>query len=507
LWFPTDLVSVQRSSNIATIKTLYPHNLVVGDKIRISNCDLASFDVATSKVLSVVDKYTFTHQQFDSDVALTAETSGDLYYDMAQGLTKSASYSQAATTITVTATAHGYATNDYVYLDVTSGTARSGLYQVTVTGTNTFTVTSAVSVTTSGSVTLTTHRFWGSPTYDFTDDYDPLYIVDPYLAAYYTPPPAALAGLKVIQNNILAGFVGKTLYFSDPAKPFAWPNSYAINVEYDIVAIEPVAGRLLVLTKGFPFIVDGTDPSVMTVNRVDVLHPCLNKDSVVSMPYGVVYSTHDGLAAYSPGSGLSIITDAVHDADTWSAAVNPATVIGAFYGNAYFATHSTGSFVFEQDQQTGGYFVDTTYSFTADWYDTQTNKLYYVFGVNGDIYDWDVLSQPASTMEWKSKVVVTPDYVNFGAGKVVADYTSLTSVWDSVVTAWESTSQLWNNADQITFKLWADKTLTATVSLNDNRIFRLPTGYRTDTYEISVEGNVRVRAVYLGETPLTLKTV
>jgi hypothetical protein len=507
LWFPNNLVSVRRLSNVATIKTLYPHNLVVGDKLRISNCALASFDIATAKVVSVVDEYSFTFQQFDSDVALTAELSGILYYDMAQNLTKSASYSQSGTTITVTATNHGYTTADNVYLDITSGTARSGLYSVTVTGTNTFTVTSAVSVTTSGSVTLTTHRFWGTPTYDFTDDYNPLYVIDPYLSGNYEKPPADLTGLKVVQNNILAGFSGKTLYFSDPAKPFSWPSSYAINVEYDIVAIEPVAGRLLVLTKGFPSLVDGTDPSVMTVSRVDVLHPCLNKDSVVSMPYGVVYSTHDGLASYSPGSGLSIITQAVHDADTWSASVDPSTVLGAFYGNAYFATHSTGSFVFEQDQQTGGYFVDTTYSFSSDWYDTQTNKLYYVFGTNGDIYEWDRLSQPASTMEWKSKVIITADHINIGAGKVVADYTNLTSTWDSVLTLWESTPQLWNNADQITFKFWADKQLTSTVTLNENRIFRLPTGYRTDTYEFSVEGNVRVRAVYLGETPTSLKGI
>jgi len=507
LWFPNNIVSVQRSSNTSTVKTLYPHKLIVGDKFKIASATSSTFNIDTGKVLSTPDDYTFTYQQFAGDVALTAEATGILYYDAAQNLTKSASYSQTGTTITVTATNHGYASLDYVYLDITSGTARSGLYQITVTGTDTFTVTSAASVSTSGSVTLSTHRFWGTPTYDFTDDYDPLYIVDPLLSQNYERPPVALSGLKFIQNSILAGFVGKTLYFSDVDKPFSWPAEYARNVEYDIVALEPVAGRLLVLTKGFPYIVDGTDPSVMTISRVDVLYPCLNKDSVVSLTYGVAYSTHDGLAVYSPGGGLSLATEAVHDADTWSAAIDPATVIGAFYGNAYFATHSTGSFVFEQDPNTGGFFVDTTYSFTADWYDPLTNKLYYVSGTNGDIYEWDRLGQPASTIEWKSKVIVTPDYFNFGAGKVVADYSTVTTMWDTSSTLWETTSLLWNNPDEITFKFWADKQLTATVPLSDNRVFRLPTGYRSDTIEFSVEGNVRVRAVYLGETPTALKGV
>jgi len=114
---------------------------------------------------------------------------------------------------------------------------------------------------------------------------------------------------------------------------------------------------------------------------------------------------------------------------------------------------------------------------------------------------------PASTIEWKSKVIVTPDYFNFGAGKVVADYSTVTTMWDTSSTLWETTSLLWNNPDEITFKFWADKQLTATVPLSDNRVFRLPTGYRSDTIEFSVEGNVRVRAVYLGETPTALKGV
>jgi hypothetical protein len=61
-------------------------------------------------------------------------------------------YSQTGTTVTVTMTAHGYTTGSSAYLDFTSGTAVDGLYTVTVTDANTFTVTQA-SRTTSGNVT------------------------------------------------------------------------------------------------------------------------------------------------------------------------------------------------------------------------------------------------------------------------------------------------------------------------------------------------------------------
>jgi hypothetical protein len=65
----------------------------------------------------------------------------------------SGTYSQSGTTVTVTATAHGLITGNSVYLDFTTGTAVDGVYTVTVTDANTFTVTQA-SRTTSGNVTL-----------------------------------------------------------------------------------------------------------------------------------------------------------------------------------------------------------------------------------------------------------------------------------------------------------------------------------------------------------------
>jgi len=58
-----------------------------------------------------------------------------------------------STTCTVTITNHGLTTGDRVWLNFTSGTAVDNVYPVTVTGANTFTVTTA-SLTTSGNVTM-----------------------------------------------------------------------------------------------------------------------------------------------------------------------------------------------------------------------------------------------------------------------------------------------------------------------------------------------------------------
>jgi len=355
----------------------------------------------------------------------------------------------------------------------------------------------------------TAARYWGDGgVYTFTDDFDSRNLLSILDTDEYDPPPDDLQGLVSIQNNILCGFVGNTLYFSEPALPHAWPIRYATPVGEDIVALAPIAGSMLVLTKGYPYLVSTNDPaSGVSVSRIDVLYPCLNAKSVVTMGYGIVWSTNDGLAVYSPASGAALVTKALYNNDTWQVDIDPTTVVAEYYGENYFAAHSTGSFVFEQDAKVGGYFVDTMATFSASWYDTQTGRLYYCDGTLGDVYEWDDLSQPALTMEWKSKVIVTKDMLNLGAARVIADYSTVTTSWDSETRAWESALVSWSNPDEITFKLWVDKQLIFSTSVNDMEPFRLPTGYRTDTFEVGVEGNVRVRAIHLAETPLGLREV
>jgi hypothetical protein len=225
------------------------------------------------------------------------------------------------------------------------------------------------------------------------------------------------------------------------------------------------------------------------------------------MGYGIVWSTNDGLAVYSPSSGAALVTKLLYNNDTWTVDVDPSTVVAEYYGENYFASHSTGSFVFEQDTKVGGFFVDTGPVFTASFYDTQTGRLYYVGTTDGDIFEWDDLNQPALTMEWKSKVIVTKDMVNLGAARVIADYSTVTQTWDTDVQVWNAALIDWNTADEITFRLWVNKELIFTTTVNDVDGFRLPTGYRSDTFEIGVRGNVRVRAIHLSETMLGLREV
>lgn len=350
-------------------------------------------------------------------------------------------------------------------------------------------------------------RYWGDGSFAFTDDFDSTLLTTILASDNYDAPPAGLEGIAAIQNNILCGFVGNKLYFSEPGLAHAWPAEYARTVESDIVAVVALGGDALVLTKTFPYVVRGTDPAAgMTPSRVDAPYPCLSRRSVVTMSYGIVYGTHDGLVVASP-QGVQIVTKVLYNNDTWTSELDPSTLVAEYYGEAYFASHSTGGIIFEQDSRTGGSFVETTYTFTASWYDYVTGRLYYVTGANGDIFLWDDLTQPSVTQEWKSKVFVTDDYRNYGAARVIADYTEETAIWNTVATTWSAMTKLWGSVDPVTFSLWADKALIFTTSLSDKEVFRLPTGYLTDTIEVGVTGNIRIRAIHLAETPSGLREI
>lgn len=351
--------------------------------------------------------------------------------------------------------------------------------------------------------------YWGDTTYTFTDSFNSRYLNTILESDDYDPPPNDLKGLKTIQNNILCGFVGNRLFFSEPNKPHAWPPDYEKVVDSDIVAIEPISSvGAIILTKGYPYLVDGSDPAVLTIRRVDALYPCVSSKGVVSMSYGVVYPTYEGLAVYSPTSGPRLVTGALYEQDSWSLSFDPTTVVATYYNDSYLASHSAGGFVFQFDQQTGGIFVDVDQTFVAAHADSLNTRVFFVSDNTGNVYEWDDLTQPSQIAEWKSKVLITKDYVNLGAARVIADYGSTLPAWDLWDINWEdNTTTTWGEATNLTFNLWANKSLVFSTTVLSGQTFRLPTGYRTDTYEVGVVTPVRVRSIHLAETPLGLKEI
>jgi hypothetical protein len=442
LWFPNNVAAVSRVGNVSTVSFVYPHKLFKTDRFKISGCTDATFNITGGIVTEVVDQYTLQYAQVAADVAPTV-ASGDLYYDVSENPPTTAA------------------------------------------------------------------RYWGDGgDYSFTDDFDFRSLTGVLPSSNYDAPPPGLQGLTLIQNNILVGFVGNTLYFSEPGIFHAWPTTYERPLDSNIVGLAPIGGSLLVLTEDYPHILSGSSPAIMSQSRLSARYPCVNRRSIVETSFGVVYATHDGLVLYSPSSAAQLLTRLVHSSDTWNAALDPSTLVGVSYKDTYIASHATASIVFEPGVgRSEPTFVDNDFAFTAVWYDPITNNLYATAGTAGDIYQWDDLAQPNTTMSWKSKTFITKDFTNVGAARVVADYTGLpgSPLWEAVDIDWEDADALWDAADPITFRFYVDKELIFTTTRSNSGVFRLPAGYKSDTFEVGLDSLVRVRAIYLGGTPISLR--
>ena len=441
LWFPQPVASVARTGGKVTLVFAEAHKFIEDDRLKLAGCSVAGFDIVDAEVTDVPDRFTVIYEQAGADVATTAAT-GTVYYDFAENPSEDAA------------------------------------------------------------------RYWGDGTFDFTDDFNFRSLTSILESNDYDPPPEDLQGLTVVQNNILAGFVGNDIYFTEPDKFHAWPGKYKISLEHDIVGLRALGSDLFVMTTGYPYIISGSDPAVLSTSRYATNYPCLSARSIVQTDVGVMYATHEGLAVASLSGGVQIITAVAHSPETWKAALDPATLVATFYDGMYFGAYNTGSFFFRRTEGGGavGDIIDQSVTFTAAWFDAASGYLYYVAGESGDIFRWDDITQPTLTAVWRSKVFVTPKPFNMGAARVVADYAgvAISPLWGEYDATWAVADTNWFVTEPIRFRLFANKEQVFERQLVSSDVFRLPSGYKTDTYEVEVESVVRVRSLHLGETPTSL---
>lgn len=144
----TNNASVGGTLNVTGASTLNGNTTLNGSLI-FEGATANDFETTVSVTDPTADR-TITFPDKTGTVALTSDIPNSSSLTSQNG-----TYSIAGTTtLTVTATAHGRAVSDVVYLNFTSGTAVDGSYTITAVTTNTFTVTHGTSITSSGNVSV-----------------------------------------------------------------------------------------------------------------------------------------------------------------------------------------------------------------------------------------------------------------------------------------------------------------------------------------------------------------
>jgi len=287
------------------------------------------------------------------------------------------------------------------------------------------------------------------------------------LNSEWVGPPSDLTGIIALPNGIFAGFSKNLICFSEPFYPHAWPIRYRLATNFNIVSLGVYGQTLIVTTKGYPYAVTGVRPDSMAMARIEESHPCVSKRSTVSFPFGVAWATPDGLALAGVGGAINAI-EPFMKRDEWRSQCFPDTIIAHQFQNTYFGFFYNGvsgnNFIFDKSNSEGPLTFGNN-NVQGAWNDPETSKLYLL--QNGRIYQWDSDTINNTPFEWKSKVFVTPNPINFGAALIDADYDALsqTNAIDTQIASDKTTNNLilgTGAADTQHLTAWASTTVYST---------------------------------------------
>lgn len=317
----------------------------------------------------------------------------------------------------------------------------------------------------------------GVPYYDDTKKNSELAEVIPSLE--WTPPVAGLIGFVNLPNGIVAAYKGSDLYFSEPYRPFTFPVKYSLTMDFQIMGLGTFGNSLVVTTKGNPYLVTGIDPSAMSSQKLEAQQACVSKRSVVSIGYGVIYASPDGLVLVD-GNGANVITEALFTIREWRE-INPEQITACQYDGNYYAFTQSEGYVF--DFSTNPPIMSRLSTVARGAYqEIKTDKLFLLESTR--IAQWEGDSTARIEYNWKSKVFELPKPANFAWAQVQAqDYAS------------------------ITVKIYADSVLVYTYSPVSNAPFRLPSGFLAKFWEVEFVGTSTINSFVMAQAMKEIRSV
>lgn len=235
----------------------------------------------------------------------------------------------------------------------------------------------------------------------------------------YNPPPDDLHGLIGLPNGIMAGFVGKKVYFSEPYRPHAWPEKYIMTVDYAVVGLGAFGSSVAVLTTGMPYVMQGSTPDTMISQRLEVNLPCLSAQSIVDLGYSVAYASTQGLVTISQ-NGAIVASANLLTTDQWRA-MRPQSFVSSQYAGRYMASYNymnadsvqqRGMIIFDLSGAQP-FLVRASDDADAMYFELGSGQLFLLRN-RRDVYEWDAIDQPYGEQYWRSKRFVLPTYTNYG---------------------------------------------------------------------------------------------
>jgi len=238
-------------------------------------------------------------------------------------------------------------------------------------------------------------------------------------------PPTDGHSILALPNGITVMASKNEVYPSVQNRPHAYPRDYVLATDFDIVGMAALDTTVVVLTKSNPYLVLGSDPSSLSMSKLELPQGCVSKRSIASLAgFGVVYASPDGLVAIN-GNGVQLVTQNYFTREQWQALV-PSSIFAKVHDDKYFFAYDTGSTkgIYIFDPKEGGTLTKVDLSgiggfnntITAGYSDPLTDTFYLVHS-NDKLVTWNS-SGTSLSYTWRSKVYQLPYAVNMLAGQI-----------------------------------------------------------------------------------------
>jgi len=408
---------------------------------------------------------------------------------------------------------------------------------------------------------------YGTTTYNDTIANDVVASNNLLESTTWAPPISTMEGFIAMPNGYLVGWAGRRLLFSEPYRPHAWPAEYELSTEFDIVALGVVGSTLVIGTESQPYFGQGVSPASFTTQKIDAVEPCLSRRGMVSTTAGVLYPSINGLVLAN-SSGVQVITKDLFTKEEWSDWL-PNQLYAAQLGLQYIAFNGPSTGFVLDPQEPAARFVPLDGFTNVEGIETDRYTGNVSLLSNDRIWEWDgENTQQRMQWTWKSKMYQTPKPINFGAARlhfitgsvdfsdeITAKYSPYnTSLMTAIGTQPGALSRLntlngqvlggspanntglvagWDEAEtrqplggSLLFPVGVLSSQTNTVrviiyvdyqngqkkvvfdrNISSEDIFRLPTGFKSDLWQIELRGNTTVYSMQIAETPKQLAMV
>lgn len=288
-------------------------------------------------------------------------------------------------------------------------------------------------------------------------------------------PPAALRGLTLLPNGFFAGFVGDTVYFSEPYRPWAWP--YSMTFPYTVVGMRAIESSLVVATNTYPYMVNGVHPSAMNQAQLMQSQGAISDHGMTVVGSVVSFISNDGLVGVKGYDVDLAAGQAFWTRELWK------EIFGGYINQMELAYHD-GSLVcgtpvpgqmweIRLDSEGGGNltmrdgttYADALYVLPASdqLYAVRGNKLYQH---NGSAANQDY--------DWAGKDHILPKPTLFTAGYI-------------------------NCVGDVRLTVYADGVVRHTQVFTGKTYFRMPTGQKALRWSIRLSGSATVKEISLAE--------